>query len=188
MQFKTLNKMGQDLQNLFASDGSAWSAKYFKEKMLTALTVDLAKREADGIKQEVCDKVYETLNVAVAITDRIKDGTFFEAHFFKQLEDFRDHYEAWNNVKTRPERKTKLTILLKRKKIMFSSFYAEMDKLKKTNNEERIRQFQLLSSHDRETLDALVLSFEDLTKTYGKDIFVNTKKALSIFKKRRGGK
>jgi hypothetical protein len=180
--------MATDLQNLWSSDGSPWSVKFFKEKMLTALTVDLSRREESGIEHEVCETVYSTLNAAVAITQRIKDGSFFEKHFFVQLEKFKDIYFEWNGVKERNERKKKHKELLDSKGAMFSTFYKQMDKLKKTDNEERIKQYELLSRADRELLDSLVLAFDDLVKKYGKDLFKDTRRELNEFRKRRGKK
>lgn len=178
--------MGAQLQNIFQQDGAAWTVKYYKEKTLKALVADLSRRDEEGIPLEVCNKVKQALNVAITLVEPIRDGGFFFNHFHENLSEFRDVYVEWNGGKNSQERSKVYGRLLKHKGAMFAKFFKEMDRLKKNKEyEERIRQFELFTSVDKELMDDLNKTFAELVDGHGDTIFISLKKTLTDFSNRQ---
>lgn len=177
--------MGKNLQNLFSLGGAPWSVKYYKERIISGLIDDLSKRHDNGIPGEVCNQVYNALTEAVELIRDIRDGGFFFKHFFKILEEFQQVYLTWNKVKYKHERIALISNLKDRRDTMFSDFYKEMKKLKKTGDfEERIKQFEILFGTEAERMDRLHSTFTQLVNSHG-DIFVTLNSRLNDFRKKK---
>ncbi len=171
--------------NLFARGGAPWTVKFYKERVLSALTADLARREENGIDQEVCNDVYAALNQAVLIVEDIKDGGWFFKHFYENLEEFRDIYKSWNGVNNQFKRHSLHKVLRKKKKNMFKSFYKKMEKAKVENSPERAQQYQILWDVEAERMDKLNYTFQTLVDRYGNELFTDLKHTLREFNKKR---
>lgn len=172
-----------ELEKLFSHGSGPWSVKYYSSRVLTGLTSDLSRRTEVGLPQEVCDQVYAALNRAVDLVEDIKDGGFFFKNFYETLEEFRDLYRKWNNVKDKYNRIKLHAALKKRKKNMFKRFFKKMKKLKTKENEARIKQFEILWEIEAVRMDELNYTFSQLVKNHGEDIFIDLKRSLDIFNK-----
>ncbi len=174
--------MGKELETVFAKGGAPWTVKYYKEKVLSALTLDLARRDEEGLEDHVCKKVFGALQAAVEIVKDIEDGGAFFKHFHENLAEFKDQYYQWNSVSDVFGRRKHHNSLTDKKKAMFQTFYDKMKKLKKVNDEERVKQFQILIGTQGDRMDKLNRTFATLASDHG-DIFVELKEVMKEFNK-----
>jgi hypothetical protein len=173
----------KEKETIFSRGGAPWSVKYYKEKVLSALTADLARRELEGIDEAVCKKIYGALSEAITLVSDIKDGGYFFKHFYEHLEEFKGIYYQWNGVKNDLGRRNFHIALRKKKNSMFASFYKKM---KKVNEEEHNRQFEILYGVEAERMDRLNHTFMRLVKDHGVELFSELNYTLAQFNKARG--
>ena len=87
-------------QTLDASRGTAlWAFNSFRQDALSQLLKDLLSVEKTGIDIEKCEKVQTSLREISITASAIPDGTFFSKAIWKDIEDFKDIYVRWNDIK-----------------------------------------------------------------------------------------
>ena len=87
-------------QALDASRGTAvWAFNLFRQDALTQLLNDLLAVEKTGINEDICHQVQTSLKAISNEASSIPDGTFFSQAIWKEIDDFKDVYIKWNDVK-----------------------------------------------------------------------------------------
>lgn len=167
--------------DIFSKGGSPWTVQYFNRQVLSSLLHDLALRDEIGIPQHVCDKVNGSLDRAVEVLSDVENGGWFLKHYYERLKEFQDLYLEWNNVEEKPERIKKRKALKNHRETMFVRYFGRIKKLKKSNDPERNRQFEILFQLEADRMDSLANIFSKLVEEEG-DIFSELKGTVAHFR------
>lgn len=77
-----------------------WSFNHFRSIVLTRLLDDLYNLEESGIKDEYCRKITDALNYFGNAATEIPSAPFL-GPIYKDIEDFTELYQKWNDVSGR---------------------------------------------------------------------------------------
>jgi len=141
-------------QTLDASRGTAlWAFNSFRQDALSQLLRDLLSVEKTGIDIEKCEKVQTSLREISITASAIPDGTFFSKAIWKDIEDFKDIYVRWNDIKGSDP------IAIEDRKVTLGDLKVKRHKIAK---KARKHQHVLASELDLEVVDNMYQAFNNL--------------------------
>lgn len=151
-----------------------YAYNYFRSNVMTALLNDLIELENQGLDEEHCKVVRQSLGHFVNATTEIPRGGFLTGALSSEVEEFEELYKKWNDVQGRDpgavEERRKLLKRLRRAR---------------QNITDRIRdlQVEIFLGLDRAILVATYRALADLIQA-APAIFRNLGQALVEYNKR----
>lgn len=91
-------KMSRNVDNTRGSH--LWSYNHFRTSILTSLLNDLIDLENNGFENEnICKQVQRSLEYFINASTHVPQGGFLSGGpLYKEIENFKEAYVAWNNV------------------------------------------------------------------------------------------
>jgi hypothetical protein len=165
-------------QALDVSRGTAmWAFNLFRQDALSQLLKDLLAIEKLGIDDEKCEKVQTSLREISIAASAIPDGTFFSKAIWKEVDDFKDVYIKWNNVKgVNPD-------AIESRKQALKELKAKRHKIaRKTRKHQHVLAFEL----DLAVVDSMYTALNNLVLSVP-GLFNNLAGAVGRFESRKKG-
>ena len=160
-----------------ATRGSTlWTYNYYRSNMLTNLLNDLIMLESTGLEDELCHKIHESLSFFSNASTEVPSGGFLTGPIYKDIDDFIELYDEWNEIAGEADWKT-----AERRQL-----HQKLKKQRqKITNKARKLQYELDNNLDRMIMEATYKVISDLI-TLGPDLFKNISGALTEYFKRGG--
>jgi hypothetical protein len=152
-----------------------WRINLFRSDALTQLLNDLQERENMGLSDDECHRVQLALGRIVNAATAIPDGSWTKGMIWKELQDFADIYQEWNQH----EKESMTGADLRRRDL--KKLRAKRNKIaKKMRRNLHIIEQEL----DFALVDALYTVLNDLVSALP-DVFTNLTKAVARYQHRK---
>jgi hypothetical protein len=151
-----------------------WAYNHYRKAILTQLLNDLIILENDGLLEQHCKIVRESLEQFVNASTEIPSGGFLTGSLYKEVQKFANVYRDWNDVKGKDEHAIK-----QRRELLIHL----RERRQKITDKVRNLQVELFNSLDRTVLISTYRSVGTLIETVP-SLFKNLSIAYADYLKR----
>jgi hypothetical protein len=153
-----------------------YAYNHYRKSILTELLNDLITLENEGLNENFCRLVRQSLGCFVNATTEIPEGGFFTGAIYTEVQSFEETYAQWNDVQGTGSEAvaTRRKLLIKLRK-----------KRQSITNKIRSVQYELANNLDVQIMESTYRAIDELIKL-APSIFKNLAQSYSYFVSKGG--